>query len=256
MKKLSIFMALCGCAALFAAEYKFDTPEAWQGEKQFKKEGDRLLVTGQKWMISKKLIKLPENITIDKLKISGTFRAPEGAKNNTMYIGFKAYDKNRNEFQHVNVFPVKNSAATLTADAKKGDTVIMVSDASEWQKGSVPVTGAKEDLSDLPNYNTLPKVTAIEKAGEVWKVSLAAALKADLAKGTAMRQHCAGGHMYYAFLATKPGTSGVLKINSLKKLWPHVAYVRFLVLANWKGGSDAQLELINPTVTVIEEETE
>ncbi|MBO7329673.1 MAG: hypothetical protein J6W00_12985 [Lentisphaeria bacterium] len=252
MKKLSFILALCCAVPLFAEEYKFDTPEAWQNGHQFKKDGERLLVTGQKWMIGKKLIRVPEGTSLDTLKVSGIFRAPEGAKNNTMYIGFKAYDKNRNEFQHVNIFPVAGSETTLAADAKKGENFIMVADASKWQKNQVPVTGAKADLSDLPNYNTLPKAVKIEKAGNEWKVTLSSALKADIAKGTAMRQHIAGGHMYYSFIATKPGVSGVVKTNSLKKMWPHVAFVRFLVLANWRGGNDSQLELIDPKVIVLD----
>lgn len=252
MKKLTLLLAVCCCASLFAEEFKFDTPEAWQGHWQFKKEGDRLLVTGQKWMIGKKLIKLPEGTTIDTLKISGTFRAPEGAKNNTMYIGFKAYDKNRNELQFANVHPIEGTETVLVADAKKGDNVLMVADASKWVKNQVPVTGAKADLSDLPNFNTLSYASAIEKSGDAWKVTLRTPLKVDIAKGTAMRQHRAGGYLYYSFLSTKPGASGVLKPNSIKKLWPHVAYVRFLVLANWKGGADAQLELIDPKVIVLD----
>jgi hypothetical protein len=65
MKKFIAVLALASIIPAFAEEYKFDTPEAWQSHWQFKKDGERLLVTGQKWMIGKKLIKLPEGTTID-----------------------------------------------------------------------------------------------------------------------------------------------------------------------------------------------
>ena len=252
MKKFIAVLALAGFASLCAEEFKFDTPEAWQSHWQFKKEGNSLIAEGQKWMIGKKLIKLPEGSTIDSLKVSGTFRAVEGTPADTMYIGFKAYDKNRNEMQFANVHPIDGTLTALAADAKKGENFIIIADAAKWVKNQVPVTGAKADLSDLPNYNTLANVKSIEKCDEGWKLTLNKPLKADIAKGTAVRQHRAGGYMYYAFYATKPGVSGMIKNNSLKKLWPHVAYVRFLVLANWKGGKEAKLELIDPKVIILD----
>lgn len=253
MKKLSTILVLCVCCVSFCAaeEYKFDTPEAWYNAEQFKKDGNRIIVTGQKWMIGRKLIKLPENTSIDTLKVSGIFRAVEGSKNNTMYIGFKVYDKKRREMRYVNLHPVVGSDTVLIAAAQKGDKIIMVADASKWLKNQIPVTGAKADLSDLPNYNTLPAAVNIEKSGDVWKITLRTPLKTDIAKDTAIRQHRAGAHLYYAFLQTKTGSSGILKPVNQKKLWPHIAYVRFLVLANWKGG-DAQLELIDPKVIVLD----
>lgn len=252
MKKFIAVLALASIIPAFAEEYKFDTPEAWQSHWQFKKEGASLIAEGQKWMIGKKLIKLPEGTTIDSLKVSGTFRAVEGTPADTMYIGFKAYDKNRNEMQFANVHTIDGTFTTLAADAKKGENFIIVADAAKWMKNQVLVINAKADMSDLPNYNTLANVKTIEKCAEGWKLTLNKPLKADIAKGTAVRQHRAGGYMYYAFYSTRPGVSGMVKNNSLKKLWPHIAFVRFLVLANWKGNKEAKLELIDPKVTVLD----
>ena len=246
---LSMAAGIVCCSSVVAAEeFSFSTPEAWQKPELLEITGENAVtVTGQKMLVGKKLIKLPEGA---ELKISGTFRAPAGAEKNTMYLGFITYDANRREFQHVNIHPIAGTESVLTADAKKGDTFIMVADASKWQPVNTAVWGAKADLSDLPNYNILPKIDKVEKAGDAWKVSFKTVLKSDLAKDTGVRQHQPGGWMYYSFLSTVPGTDNPPR-NTNKKIWPHVKFVRFLVLANWKGGKDAKLEMIDPKVTII-----
>lgn len=234
--------------ALEAKEFSFATPESWQTPAALQKKGNSLLVAGQKGLVGKRLIKVPEGAS---LKITGTFRAAPGSAKNTVYLGFKAYDINRNEIRHVNIAPVAGTETVLEQPAPAGEYSFLIKDGSKWKKGFNIVWGAKKDLSDLPNYNILGRIAKVEKAGNNWKVTLAARLKKPLPKGTILRLHSAGGYMYYVFMSTIPGAKDP-RTNSIKKIWPGVRYVRFLVLANWKGGKNAVLEMIDPKVTVTE----
>ena len=233
---------------LLAKEYFFDTPEAWQNPALLQQNGEVLTVDGQKRLIGKKLIKVKPGAS---LKITGTYRAAAGTAKNTVYIGFLAYDRNRNQFAHINVHPQPETATVLTEDAPQGEYTMVIADGSKWKKGQIPVWGAKADLSDLPNYNVLSRITDIEKTENGWKVTLAARLRVALPKGTAVRLHSPGGHMYYVFMSTVPGSKDP-RPNVIKKIWPCVRYVRFLVLANWRGGKGSKLEMITPKVTVTE----
>lgn len=240
---------ICCCFQLMAGdEISFAKPEAWQQPDAIKVSGSSLLISGKTMLIGKKLIKLPKG---GDLKITGTFRAEEGTANNTVYIGFRTYDKNRKEIRHHNIRPIAGTDTVLTADAKAGDTSITVADASRWTKNSIAVFGTKPDYGDLPNYNVLPGISSVEKSGNGWKVTFTSALKGDLAKGIGVRTHADGGYMYYTFIDTKPGTTNPPR-NVEKKIWPGVAYVRFMVLVNWKGGKNSRFEMINPCVTVID----
>ena len=252
--KINKFMMMAAglicCGSVMAAEeYSFATPEAWQNPAMLEVKDNSLIVSGgMKWLTGKKLIKVPEG---GELQITGTYRAVEGTPKDTVYLGFRTYDANRKEFKEVNIRNVAGTETVLTADAKKGDTFIMVADASKWRNNHSPVWGAKEDLSDLPNYNILPAIDKIEKVGDAWKVSFKKVLPADLAKDTAVRCHQSGGYMYYVFMSTAPGATNPKRNTNKKGIWPQARYVRFIVLANWRGGKDAKFEMIDPKVTVI-----
>ncbi|MBQ9787538.1 MAG: hypothetical protein IJW33_05150 [Lentisphaeria bacterium] len=246
---MAMAAGLVCCGSVMAAEeYSFATAEAWQNPALLEVKGNSLVVNGPKQLVGKKLIKVPEG---GDLKITGIFRAVEGTPADTVYIGFRTYDANRKEFQHVNVHPVAGTATKVVADAKKGDTFIMVADASKWDNRKSVVWGAKDDLSDLPNYNTLPGIAKIEKSGDAWKISFKKPLAADLAKGTAVRCHQPGGYMYYTFVTTANNFANPPRNTTKKAIWPHVKYVRFLVLANWRHNKEAKMEMIDPKVTII-----
>lgn len=239
---------VCGGSIMAAEEYSFATPDAWQQSAALTASGNSLIVNGQVFLTGKKLIKVPEG---SDLQINGTYKAVAGTQKNTMYLGFRTYDANRREFREVNIRTIAGTLTALTADAKKGDTAIMVADAAKWLANYSAVWGAKEDLSDLPNYNILPVIAKIEKSGDAWKISFKKPLAADLAKGTAVRCHQPGGYMYYVFTATIPGAVNPKRNTNRKGIWPQAKYVRFIVLANWKNGKDAKLEMIDPKVTII-----
>ncbi|MBR2625158.1 MAG: hypothetical protein IKD23_02030 [Lentisphaeria bacterium] len=251
--KINKFMMMAAglicCGSVMAAEeYSFATPEAWQNPALLEAKENSLVISGPKQLVGKKLIKVPEG---GDLKITGIFRAVEGTPADTVYIGFRTYDANRREFQHVNVHPVAGTATTVVADAKKGDTFIMVADASKWKNIHSPVWGAKEDLSDLPNYNILPAIDKIEKVGDAWKVTFKKVLPVAIPKDTGVRLHQPGGFMYYTFVTTQNKFANPPRNTTKKAIWPHVKYVRFLVLANWRHNKEAKMEMIDPKVTII-----
>jgi len=123
-----------------------------------------------------------------------------------VYLGFIPYDaKGRVIGLQHGSNNTKGSFTTLAAAAAKGAKSLSVKDASKWEKGSYYFVAfnAKEDMSDMPNFDLAGTITKIEKTGDVYTITFAKALKKAYPAGTMVRQHRAGGTYVY----TKNGKS-------------------------------------------------
>ena len=159
--------------------------------------------------------------------------------------GFMVYDKNGRPINCINCGILPNTQTEVTADAKKGDTVLIVKDASKIRKSPYYgiVAGAKADLSDLPNRDIVASgIKDVAKDGESWKITLARPLVKDVKAGTSIRVHYAGGYLYTAG-SKYIGKNWVVmagKIKGIRKgvwagnVWPAgAAKAEFIILANW-----------------------
>ncbi|MBR2723433.1 MAG: hypothetical protein IKB77_03785 [Lentisphaeria bacterium] len=190
-------------------------------------------------------------------------RIKEDAKNPTVLFGFEGLDANGKVLPVYSYQYNLNSVTELAADAKKGDTQIRIKKRTGWFQGSDfrIVADAKEDNSDIPNTNLIANgVKKIVKDGEVFVVTLNKPLVKDVASGTKVRQHLAGGYFYFS-PDVKINTDNVYRVKSsvkgfntgrmnYKKGFPKgVSQWRLVILANWNW-SKAGMELANINWTV------
>lgn len=99
---------------------------------------------------------------------------------------------------------VPGTETELAADFKGGDTVLKIKDASEWEKGRIPVfkIDASGKLSDLPNLNTeyLTVKDIKVNADNQYDVTMSAPLKTSYPAGTTVRQHESGQWFHFTAL--------------------------------------------------------
>ena len=105
---------------------------------------------------------------------------------------------------------------------------------------------AKEDLSDLPNYNILViGVKDAIKKGDNWEITFNNPLLKDVAAGTKVREQIHGGYIYTGG-AAHVGTDWRTLSGSIKGLdtkgvwyssrWPiGTVQAQLVILVNWSG---------------------
>jgi len=115
-------------------------------------------------------------------------------------IGFIPYDaKGRIIDPKQGSNNTKGSLTTLAAAIAKGAKSLTVKDASKWKKGPhhFVAFNAKEDMSDIPNFNLAGTITKIEKTGDVYTITFTKALEKAYSAETMVRQHRSGGTYIY-----------------------------------------------------------
>ena len=171
------------------------------------------------------------------------------------------YDKNGRPINCINCATLVNTQTEVVADAKKGDTVLVVKDASKFKKSPYYsiVAGAKQDLSDLPNRNIIASgIKDFAKDGESWKITLTKPLLKDVKAGTSVRVHSAGGYLYTAGVkyVGKDWVTMSGKIKGIRKgvwsgsVWPAgTAKADVIILANWnKQKTPVQIKDVSLTI--------
>jgi hypothetical protein len=135
--------------------------------------------------------------------------------------------------------------STLAREVKPGDKTILVKATPKWAKRNyqVVVWGAQKDLSDLPNFNFIGYVTAMQNVGENVEVTLKAPAKAAVPAGTSVRIHSEGGYMYTGgycmpktddFTRLKGKAKGRAKVGMYGGAWaPGAVKARVIMLVNW-----------------------
>ncbi|MBQ9336632.1 MAG: hypothetical protein IJS14_04975 [Lentisphaeria bacterium] len=254
-----------GAAALIAGALSAQEPEVkdfvanpalWlQKSPNIQKTDDGLLIKGRAMLYTAKFAVDPAKTYTVKFEASS--KQADG-KPSWVLIGFDVYGKDGKQITSSHVGALKGTLTTVVEDAPKGATVIKLKDASKFRKVSAVVAfDAKEDFSDLPNYN-IAAVKDIAKNGDVWEITLAKPLAQDVKAGTSVREHGMGGYLYTATpnvkaeLVSKTGTlKGIAKSGWLGSQWPAgTATVRFLLLVNWSSapGMETLFKTISLTI--------
>ena len=259
--KLSAVLLAAASVGMLSAEDIFvqSEPADFAPAKRIVKAEDSFSVKGLALILSAK------SFTLDpakKYQISGEF-CQKGGKQVALYLGFAPYDaKGRQIFSNmVNI--VKDTQTEVAADAKKGDKVVKVKDASKWNVKtpySHIVFGAKADFSDLPNFSR--QATAqpnAQQQGEVWEIQLKKPLVQDVAAGTAVRQHTDGSAFIYTggykkltdqWVTMKGTISGISSFGlPSNKMWKGTEKVRVLILLS---GCDRTSEVSFRNIKVTE----
>ena len=264
MKKgMSILMGaavLLAAGLLSAQEVKTFNKAADWGKSPAVTDGEDCL------KVSKKVFLATPKFTIDPEK-SYTIKCAVRAENilgndfSWCLAGFEVFDKDGKGISCDNVNVIPGTFTTVTADAAKGTSVLMVKDGSKFKtSGAVTiVANASEDLSDLPNRTILARgVKKIEKKDDAWEVTLSGKLAADAKAGDAIREHSMGGYLYTAggrnvfdkWVTMQGKIKGSSKSGWAGNKWPVGAVsARFIILVNWSNKKlETQLKDISLTI--------
>jgi len=245
--KLTVgFLAAAFLATVSAEEkviLKIEKPEDFLQARSVSVSGKDVMAINGKYtyLFSKEQIKVDP---AKKYRISGEF-CLNGGKPVTLYLGFVPYDKNKDQIRPNAVFGSNSTLTTVAENAKKGDKVIKVKDASKWNtksQHSYIAFKAAKDYSDMPNRNSVPTAAPnARQVGSVWEIALKTPLKADIAAGTAVRQQFDGATYIYAAGSFKTvgvwtSRSGIISgiaVNGIpaNKFWKGTDTVRVLILA-------------------------
>lgn len=141
-------------------------------------------------------------------KISGRVRKVPGTEGETFFwIGVVPFNGNgvRIPSSAVNLSP--GNVTELAAPAKKGETQLVVKDASGWngkKRYEVAAFHAKTDGSDIPNMDVSPIIVKIEQKNGSWILSLKEPLKKDYPSGTVIRNQRRGAAYHYIAAKNAP----------------------------------------------------
>jgi len=237
--KLTIGLLASVCMGMLSAQeiISIEKPADFAQKKQIAQADDGAIVLkGNGTFYSTKVLTVdPEK----KYQISGEFCQKDGKQVNA-YLGFIPFDGKNRQIGPAAVNINKNSLTEVAEAAKKGDQVVKVKDASKWNAKSpysFIVLGAKEDLSDLPNYDRIFNQPEIKQNGDVWEITLRKPLAKDIAAGTPVRQHFAGSSFIYTAGMLKPSAQWVTRkgvISGISKFG--IQYNKF-----WKGTEKARV---------------
>lgn len=145
------------------------------------------------WLLAKPYFNVDANRIY---RISAEAKLPGNVSGGTLLYGFFAFDKNGKTVAPPCVLFQPGSETELAADVHKGDSVIVLKEASKWDLKNASCIVYEADpsgkLRDLPNRNLLGSVAQIEKSGELYKLTLKTPSPVSLGQGVAVRQHFYG----------------------------------------------------------------
>ena len=247
MKLMLGAAAVMAAGSLAAQTTTFNKAADWKKSKMLSEADGMLKVS---CVSSMAMLSGAKKIDIDPAKtytLKFTVCAPDAAAKPGSWTlgGFMVYDKNGRPINCINCATLANTQTEVVADAKKGDTVLVVKNASKFKKSPYYsiVAGAKQDLSDLPNRNIIGSgIKDIAQDGESWKITLVKPLVKDVKAGTSVRVHSSGGYLYTAGVkyVGKDWVTMSGKIKGIRKgvwsgnFWPAgAAKADVIILANW-----------------------
>lgn len=174
----------------------------WLGALDVKEDS-----SGKKMLIitpENNIVKTRRNIPVDIKKtyrLSGKFQA-EG-KFSQLLFGFLPVNGNGLPImpQNVNVLP--GTETEIIADIVKGQTKVLVKDASKWltsKKQTFMALNADDsgEYKDLPNFTLSAEITAVAQKDNGWELTLSSGMNAPATAGTKVRQHESGNTYIYA----------------------------------------------------------
>lgn len=253
MKKV-LFLLVCAavCGTLSAAEvFRAVGKGDWDGRPDVDASG---VFTAT---LPRRLISMKQ-FTVDPAKtytLSGEFRVVKCNKLQPFFFGFvpKTAANVRIAAHHLRQY--RNSTlGKIAADVKPGAREVVLLDAKNWPeiKGIFFLAlGAKEDKSDLPNFDLLPVKTIKNTDGKT-VITLQLPLKKALSKGSLVRLHTGGASFIYTgknggFLSEEwQKFSGTIGAKGKWKWYPGTAAASVVIVG---GGRDGMIQLRNITVT-------
>ena len=257
---------LCGAAALIAGVLSAQepvvqdfvaNPALWQQKSpNLQKTDDGLLVKGRFMLTAVKFTVDPEKTYTTQVEASA--KHPDG-KSSWILVGYDVFNKDGKQITSSHVGALKGTLTTVAEDAPKGSTVVKLKDGSKYRKAAAVLAfDAKEDFSDLPNFDVSPAIKDIANKGDVWEITLSSPLKKDIKAGTAVREHGQGGYLYVASIGAKEAS--IAKSGAVKGIatsgwgggkWPAgTATARFLILVDWANVPNMETLFKTITLTV------
>ena len=205
----ALFATIAGTGMLCAAEVmRVETKADLNGPQTLEENTAEksFVVSGQNAGVTSKLFPVEPT---KKYKLSGKFRAAPGTAGAQLFFGFIPADGEGKNIlpQSVNVLK-KGTETELAAPLAKGDQIVKVKDASQWNAALTAafiVFNVKDDCSDLPNREYMATVDKkIEKKGDVWEITLVKPAAKDYPAGTKVRQQRSGSTYMYTAASRKP----------------------------------------------------
>ena len=224
----------------------FNTAADWDKNPAVSEADGVLTVKNRVMLSSSRKFKVDPTKTYT-LKLSARAQNASDNDSSRVLAGFLPYDKNGKMILslHVNIIP--GTLTEVVADAARGDKSLRVKDGSKFQKGYMTIVAdAREDLSDLPNYNIVgTQISDVVKKDDGWEIILKNPLLKAVKAGTLIREHIMGGYLYTG--GTKEVKSDWVKMSGSIKgmsnrgyfspgIWPvGTDQAQILILSNWKS---------------------
>ena len=240
--KSVLVMLMLAASVTFAGEVLLEANDAaaWPGKVKAVAD-NAFAVPATNRTISVNSIKVDAEKTI---RISGEFRFPGTVEKGAalLYFGFRPMAEDGKVINALNINQAAKTALTeLAAPAAKGDTKLIVKDASTWTKLTKYYRIAffvNADFSDMPNYklSPIPKTVTAKEDG-TYLVELHGPLAFDAPAGTALRMHTDSSNFIYSGSAggkltpewqTFSGTIKGMRPGAGNRFW-------------WKGSHMAQV---------------
>lgn len=136
-----------------------------------------------------------------------------GEKPSRVYVGFIPYSKNETLIRRYNYPSKQEQELVKVVSFKEGSNSIIVEAPPKWKDGALFAIDAREDFSDIPNYNLTPYITDVKERDDgSAEVILKHPLSKPLSKGTMLRVHYfVGGYVYPIMKTLEPGEEVIFK---------------------------------------------
>ena len=246
--KLQLMMGaavLMAVGTLAAQEQTFNTAADWDKNPAVSEADGVLTVKNRVMLSSSRKFKVDPTKTYT-LKLSARAQNASDNDSSRVLAGFLPYDKNGKMILslHVNIIP--GTLTEVVADAARGDKSLRVKDGSKFQKGYMTIVAdAREDLSDLPNYNIVAmRISDVVKKDDGWEVILQNPLLKAVKAGTLVREHAMGGYLYTGgtkevksdWVKMSGSIKGMSKSGYFARIWPAgTDQAQVIILSNWKN---------------------
>lgn len=274
--KQQMFGIVVGAAALFmanglvageenlvkwGADAKALTQE-WSGNIKYEELDGKFcgVVDNKGYITSKKFFPVEPG---KKYTLSGTFKSL-GDETSVVYYGFMTYDKKKRLINPYDSNIVSGSETTLAQECKAGDKTIVIKANKKWQAGHVIAFNAKDDFSDLPNYEVIYKINKVTTEGDDMQLELSTAVKKAYPAETKVRAHTAayGSYIYTTVCGVKipkdwksySGSAVLGKPGQMgwKFLRPGTAFVKIVILPNYNKKKDEKIAFTDLNLQVAE----
>ncbi|MCK5016660.1 MAG: type II secretion system protein, partial [Candidatus Peribacteraceae bacterium] len=195
-----------------------------------------------------------EFIPIDITKTynqEGWFKSYGAGGDSRLYFGYVPYDENQVQISHHHVGVITDTEATLIENISSSDTVVKISNCSNWYVLSYGYMAF--NIDDSGNYNDLPNRDLSNKGiesvsgdlGGYCEIEFKTTVGKTYPAGTKVRMHKSGGsYMYvaaagayiptvwtsYSSSITGESISGTIYSEGF---WRGTRFVKFLFLANY-----------------------